>query len=1153
MGIPSGTPVGPYHVISQLGVGGMGEVYRAQDPRLSREVALKVIRRALTIGPDGQDEALDRLLREAVLASALNHPNIVTIYETGVVDTDRYIAMELIEGATLRQVAAQGLAIGRAIAIARQVSEALAVAHAAQIVHRDIKPDNVMVRPDGYAKLLDFGLARIQPDVFTMGSTGPATETGVLLGTIGYMAPEQARGEMVSQEADVFALGVLLYELVTGRHPFMTTSQLGTLHALLWESPEPPTFVNPELPRAIDQLIVEMLQKDPRLRPGASEVMYRLNLAHDSTVAVALSAVTVAQPGRTAIREIVGRDQELDALQQEFERMQRGQGRLVVISAEAGMGKTTLVEAFLKQLEHQQEPVRIGRGRCSERLAGSEAYLPMLEALDSLQRHEQLGSIARLLRALAPSWYAQIMPPSENDSSAARLATETSSGSQERLKREIAALLEELGRMQPVVLVLDDMHWADPSTTDLIAYLARRIDTSRLLIIATCRPSSLVQARHTFLPVKLDLLSRGMCREITPGSLDLAAIAKYIALQFPQHTFPSDFARIVHARTEGNPLFMADLLRDLRRRQQVVQKDGRWMLADDLGAVERELPESIRSAVQRKVEALDDADRRLLHAASVQGVDFDTVVIASALQLPEEHVEDRLERLEREHALVRFVDEHEGRDRSLTLRYRFAHQLYYHAFYDSLRGTRRAALSRAIAERLVARVGDDPCDCAAEIAVLFETGRAPVRAARFWNRAAQASVRLYAHDETARLARRGLELLATAPDAPDRAETELDLQITYAMALKTGRGYAVPEVGAAYARARALCRQIQDPARVVPVLMGLSAHHIVAGEISTSRDVALEMLELFERIGDPNLKMMGNWSLGAALFHLGDLREGHARLARGLELYDPAFHRDRVWQTGMEPGIFCRCEYSRTLTVLGFPDQGLAAVRQAVAQARALDHPQPLAFALLFEIFVHLARRNPREVQRTYEQLAVVCHAHGIAQEIQWAAPLCGRAILDLGDTKRGLRVLEEGLAAHTITRSALLRPYYFVLLAGALLRVNEHSRAQRALDDAHAVAMATEQHAYDSEHARLQAELLAATGHPAEAEQSYVSAVRTAHSQGALWLELRAARGFASFLAGSGRTDEARATLGPVWGRITEGHETLDYAYADALLKSLD
>ena len=1152
MAIPAGTLVGPYHVVSQLGAGGMGEVYRARDPRLSREVALKVIRRILSVGPDAKDDTLDRLLREAVLASALNHPNIVTIYETGVVDSDRYIAMELIEGATLRQVAAQGLPVGRAIGVARQISEALAVAHAAGIIHRDIKPDNVMVRPDGYVKLLDFGLARVQPELVAAGATNSATEAGLLLGTIAYMAPEQARGEMITQEADVFALGVMLYELVTGRHPFIAASQLGTLHALMWESPEPPSFVNPELPRAIDQLIVEMLQKDPRLRPGASEVMYRLNLAHDSTIAVALSAVTVTQPRRGATREIVGRDRELDALQHEYDRAQRGQGRLVLISAEAGMGKTTLVDAFLKQLDEQHEPVRAGRGRCSERLAGAEAYLPVLEALDSLQKHEQLGSIGRLIRALAPSWYAQIMPPSENDSSAARLTAETSTGSQERLKREIASLLEELARMQPVVLSFDDVHWADPSTTDLIAYLARRIDNARLLIISTCRPSHLAQTRHPFLPLKLDLHSRGMCREISLDSLDLVSVAKYIALQFPEHGFPSDFARIVHERSEGNPLFMTDLLRDLRRRQKVRQRDGRWVLADDLLSLERELPETVRSAVQRKIEALDDFDRRLLSAASVQGVDFDTVVVAHALQLSEEEVEDRLDKLEREHALVRFVDEHDGRDRVLTLRYRFAHQLYHAGFYDALRGTRKAALSRAIAERLVQRSGDDASDSAARLAVLFETARDQVRAAQFWNRAAQAAARLYAHDETERLARRGLDVLAAAPEGPARTETELELQMTYAMALKTGCGYAVPEVGAAYARARALSRAVTDPARVVPVLVGLSAHHLVAGEITTSRDVALEMLELFERLGDPNLQMMGNWSLGAALFHLGDLRGAHARLERGLELYDPAFHRGRVWETGIEPGIFCRCEYSRTLTHLGFPDRGLAEVRQAVAQARALDHPQPLAFALLFEIFAHLARRSPRDVQRTYDQLAVVCHAHGIAQEVHWAAPLCGRALLDLGDTRRGLRVLEEGLAAHTITRSALLRPYYFLLLAGGLLRVREYTRAQRALDDARAVAVATSQQAFGSEQSRLQAELLAATGNGAEAEQGYRDALAAARQQGAVWHELRAARGYASYLAAAGRPDAARDVLAPVLASVTEGHQTLDYAYAETLLKSL-
>jgi serine/threonine protein kinase/predicted ATPase len=1148
---PEGTRVGPYEVRHHLGAGGMGEVYRAHDPRLGRDIALKVIRRALVTDSSSEEDALERLLREATLASALNHPNIVTIHETGIVGTDRYIAMELVEGKTLRQIAAEGLPLERAISIARQVAEALAVAHGAQIVHRDIKPDNVMVRPDGYIKLLDFGLARVHKAAVSAGPTRPATDPGLIIGTIGYMSPEQARGEPAAPEADIFAFGAMLYELTTGRHPFMAASQMGTLHALMWETPEPPSLINPEVPRALDQLILESLQKDPRLRPGAGEVLYRLGLAHDSSIATSLSMVTVSQRSAQSSREVVGRDLEMDALLHEFERADRGTGRLVVLSAEAGVGKTTLLDAFVKTLEDRGEAVRIGRGRCSERLAGSEAYLPVLEVLDSLQRSEQHGSLSRLIRALAPSWYVQIMPQSKNDSSAARLAADTATGSSERLKREIAALLEEVTRMHPVVLCFDDVHWADPSTTDLIAYLARRMDDMRLLIVVTLRPSDLAQAKHPFLPLKLDLIARGACREIAPGHLDETAIGRYLALQFPAHAFPRGFASVIHQRTEGHPLFVVDLLRDLRRRQILRQQDGQWVVTEDLTALEKTLPESVRSLVQRKIDALDDDDRRLLGAAAVQGLDFDTAVVAAVLKRPEDEIEDRLERLEREHALVRFVDEQETSSRQLTLRYRFAHHIYHAAFDMSLRATRRATLSRAIAEQLIGRLGGEPCDCAADIALLLEAARDNVRAAEYWNQAAQAAARLYAHGETERLVLRGLSLLEGERDSAQRAAAELGLQMTYGLSVKTSRGYAVPEVGRAYARARELSHQIDQPDRVIPVLMGLSAHHVVAGEITTSRDVALEMLELFNRLGDPNLQMIGQWSLGAALFHLGELEVAHEHLKRGLELYDPAFHKPRVWETGIDPGIFCRCEFGRTLAMRGFPDQGMRCVEQAVTEARALEHPQPLAFALLFSTILHLARREPSEVCRVYDELAALCRAHGIAQELQWGAPLRGRALVELGQIDAGMQELKAGLAAHAITHSALLRPYYLVLLAGGLLRARRLDQAQEALTESKAAAEATSQHAYDAEHRRLQAEVLLAQGDHAGTERAYLESLDIARSQGAHWYTLRSSRGYASFLLGVGRTEEARQLLA-VCDSITEGRDTHDFIYAEALLRTL-
>ena len=229
------------------------------------------------------------------------------------------------------------------------------------------------------------------------------------------------------------------------------------------------------------------------------------------------------------------------------------------------------------------------------------------------------------------------------------------------------------------------------------------------------------------------------------------------------------------------------------------------------------------------------------------------------------------------------------------------------------------------------------------------------------------------------------------------------------------------------------------------------------------------------------------------------------------------------------------------------------AIREAVAQARELRHPQTLAFSLLFLTFMHLARREPAEVLGVYDELARLCRAHGIAQELQWTTPLRGRALVELGDIDRGLKELAEGLEAHTITRSALLRPYYFTLYAGALLRGQRWDAALTALDEARVVANATGQRAYESEHRRIEAEVHSALGHRDIAERSYDESLSIARDQGAKWLELRAARGYASFLLGSSRSTEARDLLAPVVAWFTEGRQTMDFLYAEGLLKTLE
>jgi tetratricopeptide (TPR) repeat protein len=558
--------------------------------------------------------------------------------------------------------------------------------------------------------------------------------------------------------------------------------------------------------------------------------------------------------------------------------------------------------------------------------------------------------------------------------------------------------------------------------------------------------------------------------------------------------------------------------------------------------------------IQRKLDALGDDARQLLAAGAVQGVDFDSAMVAHTLELDEQDVEDRLDRLEREHALVRFTGEETCPDRTMTLRYRFTHVLYHNTMFASLRPTRRAAMAGAIAAGLVRRWGDRTQEIAAELAVLFETARASLASARYFSLAAQAAAKLFAHDEARQLAVRGLALLHSMPDDGMRRKVELELQMTFALALKTSRGYAVPEVGQAYRRARELCHQIDDPALVIPVLIGLSAHYVTAGDIRVARELADQLLGIATQIGNPHVEMVAEWCLGAALHHLGDLQIAHAHLERALTLYDPEFHRARAWEVGVEPGIFCMCETSRTLALMGRVDKALDRSRRAEAAARDLGHPQTLAFVLLFRMLLHQLRRESSETHALHEALSGLCGEKGIAQEMLWARPVNGWALFELGDREQGLAEIERGVSDQAERHSALLRPYYLLLEVDALRRLGRIEDARQRLEAAATVSLATAQHMFEPELHRLRGELLldADRLHGESARDAFEQALAEARRQGAGLLELRAAHSLAAWLAGEGRAAEARAVLEPVVAGVSEGLNTLDVVEATALLASL-
>jgi predicted ATPase len=1138
-----------YEVLGLLGRGGMGVVFKARQHSLDRLVALKFLPEDCSRDPDW----LARFRHEARTASSLNHPHICTIYDTGESAGRPFLSMELVEGQTLEALVGRHRPVQELVQLLAQAARALAAAHAAGVVHRDIKPANLMVRDDGIVKVLDFGLARRLPTAAAQlpGTEGKSSDPGSRVGTLLYMSPEQAQAVPVDAASDIFSLGLVLYELATGQHPFRADSEVGLLQAIVAEAPVPPARLNPEVPVPLEALILHMLAKDPRLRPTAVEVE------------AALTRLTLNPPGGAGSRRTrprrpptVGRQDEGAALRTGFEEAASGRGLLLCVTGEPGLGKTTLVESFLDELAASDRLWGLARGRCSERLAGAEAYLPFLDALDNLLLGESGAAAAQAMKLLAPSWFVQLVPLAAGDPSLARVFAEAKEASQERRKRELGLFLHEMSRRRPLVVFLDDIHWADASSVDLLAYLGSRCSEWRLLLVLTYRPSDLFRTEHPFGPVKRELQGRGVCREIALPFLTRDDLGRFLALAFPGHRFPDELAAVLHARTEGNPLFMVDLLRSLRDRGAIVQENGRWTLVRALPDLEGELPESVRGMIRRKVDQLTTADRHLLMAASVQGPEFDATVVAQLLGRAAADVEERLKILERIHNLVRLICEQTFPDGVLTLRYGFVHVLYQNALYAALQPTRKAAWSAAAARALLEHYGEQSAGLAAELAMLFEAARDPERAADHYRVAAENAVRVFAHHEALALARRGLALLETLPHTPDRARRELPLQMTLGMQLQVAHGYAAPEAGRAYSRAWALCEQVQEAPPLFLVLWGLWMFYEVGSHLGKSRQLAERLLALAQNARNPAQLVQAHMALAITSLSLGDPAATREHVRQGIAVYDPRFHSSHMNLYGQDPGVGCLAFGALALWLLGYPDQAVERSGAAVARGTELGHPTTHALALYFATMVRQYCRDAPAVQESAEATTAIATEHRLSLWLANGLVMRGWALAEQGEPARGIVMLRQGLTDWAATGAETHRTYFLGLLAEALGRGEQIEEGLSVLAEALTMTHGTGTVFHEAELHRLRGEFLLRQGAVGaagrEAEACFRRALTIARRQQAKSLELRAAMSLTRLYQKLDRRAEARPLLAECYNWFTEGFDTSDLREAKALLEQV-
>lgn len=1113
-----GATLGPYRVLSALGRGGMGEVFLAEDSRLGRQVALKFV--PAEAGDTAELE--ERLFREARAASALNHPNIVTIHDIGEAEGGKFIVMEFVAGRTLRDYVAEHPSVDTIVGLVSQAARALGCAHAANITHRDIKPENIMIRDDGYVKVVDFGLARAPRMAIATGTVPASTATpGAIVGTVRYMSPEQVKGQPLTTATDVFSLGLVLYELLTGRHPFGSETRLAHVAALASLTPVSPSRHSPHVPPALDELVLRMLAKEARARPTADQVVTALGTFSSPTARI------TATEGATSHRVSVGREAEQDTLQRALDEVQKGRSRMILIAGEAGMGKTTLVEAFLAGAAERNPLPRIARGRCSERMSGTGAYLPLIEALQELVTLRDPG-ILNIVQTIAPHWYTQLASASGSEQRTSPAMTPDSG----HMKRELFAFLQEISRERAIVLFLDDLQWVDASTVDIIAYLVDRSAAARVLVVGTFRPTE-VQGGHYFADLRLDSTARGLCSNIVLHSLSRQDVDRYIALTLPDHSLPNDVVSLVYRRTEGHPLFMADLLRYFKDNGVIALKDGTWVLAEPLETVVDKVPQSVQGMVSRKVMQLTEDDRRVLVAAAVQGDEFNVAVLAAALGADAADIEEQLEPLERLRGIVQLRGEEELPDRTLTARYRFVHALYQNALYSSLRPARRAALSRSVAQSLLRFHTGHTLDIAAQLAFLFEAARDYDEATQHFLAAASAVLRLGAPAEGTALARRGLSLIDKLPYGESRDQRELALRLALGAALNSGGGHRLTEVLVTFDEAQQVAQRLGQQRAVLQVLVGYTWSHLGAGDCKRAHEIAKECVRQADAIQDLEYQAGAHLLVGVTSEYVGDFRMAQQECRTAISLSDSANPENLLRLMMLSPAVFARCELAFSLFFSGRFSVAFATLDQTLALARQVAHPVTTGFVLGRKIDICL-RAGLIDEATPFLNEYVQHHLENPTSSAMWVPLMRGwqegfrengsveRAVAEIVDSRVLCAKIGFRLTATTIQE----------ILAEVLFRHGKFDESAQEVEIGLQEAQATGDVQYVPELLRLKAAIHlrkanAGDSTAAAAETALRESIRIADEQGAGFWALRSVVTLSEWLAGSGRFDEAIRLLG--------------------------
>ena len=858
---------------------------------------------------------------------------------------------------------------------------------------------------------------------------------------------------------------------------------------------------------------------------------------------------------------VVGRERELEYLVNRFLEANRGERRLIFLAGEPGVGKTTLVNLFLEHLAERPDTT-CARGQCVMHFGAGEAYAPVLEALGRLGHEGSGPSLVRVLEHFAPMWLVQL-PALVKPDDLERLQQQVLGATRDRMVRELNDALEQLSAKHTLVLVLEDLHWSDVATVDLLISIAQRLEPARLLIVGTYRPAEAVVNAPDFRTMVHELEGRGLCEHFALELLTHGDVATYVNARIDGES-TEDIATTVYERSDGNALFMVNLFEHLVDANAICKRDGCWVV-DGASATLAQIPEGLRPFIERRLEALSDEDRELLEAASVVGVEFTAAAVCAGLshpgrELAPERIETRLESLVSDAHMIDPRETIEWPDGTLTARYRFRHGLYRDGLYEQLPEARRARLHRRAGERLQKAWGRDSRNVAAALAGHFERGREFNKAAQYRRVAGEQALGKHAYHEAARHLQAALDAFDQDRSRPadseqeDAARWELEVRTMLGAVLNVTCGHADPEVKKVQSRARVLIDRVDDPVAQLQSLFNIWTFSTAAGELGESAQLVTRMLELAAATGKDELVLMPHSARARTCFLQAEFAESADSVRQVLTLYDPLRHGDLPKHYGHdEPAVISQGVDSWRLWLQGYPAQAATRVREACELAEHLDNPWGRAFARAWLLVLLQFRGDAAELYRRAGELHRVSAEHGFSLWIAWATFFEGWVAGTRANEADGITLMERGLDAWRGTGAHIIEPYFLSLLAETCLRAGRVDAAGEWLAEAFAQVEKSGERWWEAELHRLQGELLlAAAGNGArgdQAEACFRRALEVAGRQGATSLELRAALS----LSRLGSSPDAHQLLSEIVGRFTEGHDTVDLRAAQTQLSLID